>query len=92
MATLWTKSTSTTVTQEGYAKFESLASEQAVNEIPRYSIKGSQAEYERANYSCRGPGVAPNRANLSLKLAKTNPVTADKMQHLTEGLDADKLK
>jgi len=93
VATLRTKSVSTKVTEEEYARFEALAGERPISEWARDALSraASPHTYEQAILA----EVLALRAallNLFFKSASGERITADEMQQLIERADADKLK
>jgi hypothetical protein len=93
MATLRTKSISTKVTEEEYAKFEALAGEQTVSEWARDVLSNAAKPH-----SCEQTILAEVLAlravllNLFFKLANAERITAEEMQQIIERADADKLR
>jgi len=93
MATLRTKSVSTKVTEEEYAKFEALAGERTISEWAR-DILSRAANPHTCEQTILAEVLALRTAllNLFFKLARAERITADEMQQLIERADADKLK
>ena len=93
MATLRTKSVSTKVTEEEYAKFEVLAGEQTISEWAR-DVLSRAAKPHTCEQTILAEVLALRTAllNLFFKLANAERITADEMQQLIERADADKLK
>ncbi len=93
MATLRTKSISTKVTDEEYAKFEALAGEQAISEWARdVLLKAVKPNTGEQTILAEVLALRTILLNLFFKLANAEPITADEMQHFIERVDADKLK
>ena len=93
MARLRTKSISTKVTEEEYAKFQALAGDRTISEWARDVL----LKAVRPN-TCENAILAEVLAlrtvllNLFFKLANAERIPADEMQHLIDRADADKLK
>ena len=93
MATLRTKSVSTKVTEEEYARFEALAGERTISEWAR-DVLSRAANPHTCEQTILAEVLALRTAllNLFFKLATGDRITADAMQQLIERADADKLK
>ena len=93
VATLRTKSISTKVTEEEYARFEALAGERTISEWAR-EVLSSTANPHTSEQTILAEVLALRAAllNLFFKLASGGRITADEMQQLIERADADKLK
>jgi transcriptional regulator of heat shock response len=93
MATLRTKSVSTKVTEEEYARFEALAGERTISEWAR-DVLSRAANPKTCEQTILAEVLALRAAllNLFFKLASAERITADGMQQLIERADADKLK
>ena len=93
MATLRTKSVSTKVTEEEYAKFEALAGERTISEWAR-DVLSRAANPKTCEQTILAEVLALRTAllNLFFKVASAERITADEMQQLIERADADKLK
>jgi hypothetical protein len=93
MATLRTKSVSTKVTEEEYAKFEALAGKRTISEWAR-DVLSRAANPHTCEQIILAEVLALRTAllNLFFKLASAERITADDMQQLIERADADKLK
>jgi hypothetical protein len=93
MATLRTKSVSTKVTEEEYARFEALAGQRTISEWAR-DVLSRAANPHTCEQTILAEVLALRTAllNLFFKLARAERVTADEMQQLIERADADKLK
>ena len=93
MATLRTKSISTKVTEEEYAKFEALAGKQTVSEWARDVLSKAVRPH-----TCEQTILAEVLAlrtvllNLFFKLASAERITEDEMRQIIELAEADKLK
>jgi hypothetical protein len=93
MATLRTKSISTKVTEEEYAKFEVLAGEQTISEWARdVLLKPLKPNTCQQTILAELLALRTIFLNLFFKLAKAEPITADEMQRLIERADAEKIK
>jgi len=93
MATLRTKSVSTKVTEEEYAKFEALAGERTISEWAR-DVLSRAPNPHTCEQTILAEVLALRTAllNLFFKLASAERITAEDMQQLIERADADKLK
>jgi len=93
VAALRTKSVSTKVTEEEYAKFEALAGERTISEWTR-DVLSRAASPHTCEQTILAEVLALRTAllNLFFKLASGGRITADEMQQLIERADADKLK
>jgi hypothetical protein len=93
VATLRTKSVSTKVTEEEYARFEALAGERTISEWAR-DVLSRAANPHTCEQTILAEVLALRTAllNLFFKLATGDRITADAMQQLIERADADKLK
>ena len=93
MATLRTKSVSTKVTEEEYARLEALAGERTISEWAR-EVLSRAASPHACEQAILAEVLALRTAllNLFFKLASGERITADEMQQLIERADADKLK
>jgi len=93
VATLRTKSVSTKVTEEEYARFEALAGERTISEWAR-DVLSRAANPHICEQTILAEVLALRTAllNLFFKLASGDRITADAMQQLIERADADKLK
>jgi hypothetical protein len=93
MATLRTKSISTKVTEEEYAKFEALAGEQTISEWARdVLLKAVKPNTCEQTILAEVLALRTVLLNLFFKLANAEPISAEEMQNLIERVDADKLK
>jgi hypothetical protein len=93
MATLRTKSVSTKVTEEEYAKFEALAGEQTISEWAR-DVLSKAVKPHTCEQTILAEVLALRTAllNLFFKLANSERITEDEMQRIIELAEADKLK
>jgi hypothetical protein len=93
VATLRTKSVSTKVTEEEYARFEALAGERTISEWAR-DVLSRAANPDTCEQTILAEVLALRTAllNLFFKLARGERTTADEMQQLIERADADKLE
>jgi hypothetical protein len=93
VATLRTKSVSTKVTEEEYARFEALAGERTISEWAR-DVLSRAANPQTCEQTILAEVLALRTAllNLFFKLARGERTTADEMQQLIERADADKLE
>jgi len=93
MATLRTKSISTKVTEEEYAKFEALAGDLTISELARdVLLKTVKPNTCEQTILAEVLALRTVLLNLFFKLANAMPITADEMHGLIERADADKLK
>ena len=93
MATLRTKSVSTKVTEEEYARFEALAGERTISEWARHVLSRA-ANPHTCEQTILAEVLALRTAllNLFFKLATAKRITEDEMQQIIELAEADKMK